>query len=299
MSVNVAITGATGYIGNYVVNKLVSTFKNINILTINRDINKAKKMFNYKNCEHVTLEDKDKICKFNPEILIHLATFSTSRNDEEIIDDLINSNINYGVKLLSILSNCTNFKLFVNVGSFAEYRLGNDKIKDAYLYTATKSAFRHFVDYYSDLNNFKYINPILYTVYGGNDPNKKLINYIYESMGANEAVNMTKGEQILDFIHVEDVANFFYTIIENRENIYQNIDNGQVLHIGTGVGIKIKNLADIIANTFNQKCNINWGGVAYRPLDTMKAIAPYQQTKDLTGWRSKISIADGLKKTSF
>ena len=39
---NILITGATGYVGRRVVKQLIENDKNISILTINRDINKAQ-----------------------------------------------------------------------------------------------------------------------------------------------------------------------------------------------------------------------------------------------------------------
>ncbi|MDR0754078.1 MAG: NAD(P)-dependent oxidoreductase [Prevotellaceae bacterium] len=291
----ILITGATGFVGKHLIPQLANTCIEAEILTVNRNVEKAKNMFKNIKCKHILSNDYESIMKFNPEIVIHLATLSTSRNNMEIIRPMIEANIIFGVNLLSVLSKCSNLKLFVNTGSFAEYRTGTDKPNAAYLYAATKSAFRSFVDYYSNLAGFKYITAVPYTVYGSNDTAKKIIDYIRESLSTQSPVKMTKGEQILDFIHVSDVANFFVKLIENAQNIIEKMPNGENFYVGTGVGTKIRDLAKLIENAENKKCNIEWGALPYRQMDIMYAIAPIEKNNIIIDWKSKISIEEGIK----
>ncbi|MDR2651851.1 MAG: NAD(P)-dependent oxidoreductase [Prevotellaceae bacterium] len=291
----ILITGATGFVGRNLIPNLVNFYSNAEILTVNRDVEKSEVLFKNLKCKHILSTDYKNIIEFNPDIVIHLATLSTSRNDTEIIKPMLEANIEFGVHLLSTLTKCNNLKLFVNVGTFAEYRMGTDKINDAYLYAATKSAFRNFVDYYSHLAGFKYITAIPYTIYGGNDTAKKIIDYIRESLSAKTPVKMTNGEQILDFIHISDIVNFFIKVIENQQNIIEIMPNGENYYLGTGIGTKIRDLAKLIEQAENKKCNIDWGGLPYRPLDVMYAVAPIEKNNILINWKSKVSIEEVIK----
>ncbi|MDR2065103.1 MAG: NAD(P)-dependent oxidoreductase [Prevotellaceae bacterium] len=291
----ILITGATGFVGRYLIPQLVNAYIDAEILTVNRNVEKAKELFKNSKCKHILSAEYKSIINFNPEIVFHLATLSTSRNDMEIIKPMLEANIEFGVHLLSALSKCDNLKLFVNVGSFAEYRTGTDKINDAYLYAATKSAFRNFIDYYSNLAGFKYITAVPYSVYGSNDTTKKIIDFIRESLSAKIPVKMTKGEQVLDFIHITDVVSFFIKVIENMQNIIENMQNGENFHVGTGTGTKIRDLAKLIEKAENKKCNIDWGGLPYRQMDVMRAIAPIEKNNIIINWKSKVSIEDGIK----
>ncbi|MDR2293399.1 MAG: NAD(P)-dependent oxidoreductase [Prevotellaceae bacterium] len=291
----ILITGATGFVGRHLILQLANTYNDADILTVNRNVEKAQKLFKDIKCKHILSNEYESIIKFNPETVIHLATLSTSRNDMEIIKPALEANIEFGVYLLSALSKCNNLKLFVNTGSFAEYRMGTDKINAAYLYAATKSAFRYFVDYYSNLAGFKYITAVPYTIYGGNDTSKKIMDYIRESISAQSPVKMTKGEQVLDFIHISDVVNLFVKVIENRQNIAAKLPNGENFYVGTGVGTKIRDLAKLIEKTENKKCNIEWGGLPYRQMDVMYAVAPIEKNNMIIDWKSKVSIEEGIK----
>ena len=291
----IVITGATGFIGQNFIPMLVENEPSVEIMTLNRSVEKAEKLFPQKQCRHISVEEMAHIVDFKPDMVFHLATLSTSRNDLEIIEPMMEANLTFGVKLLHYVSQCADLKLFVNIGTFAQYRLGTQQVRDAYLYSATKTAFRQFVEYYSNLYGFKYVQLVPYTIYGGKDTAKKLIDYIIEATTAEEPVDMTLGEQILDFTHVEDVAGFFLHLIRNL-NLFADIRNGEEFHVGTGRGTTPRELAAIVEREFGKKCNINWGGRPYRPMDTMHSVAPIAKNLELLKWRAKVSVEEGVRR---
>lgn len=282
---NILITGATGFIGRHLVSELLNDL-NFNIMVIVRDESRAIQMFKNR-CSCATIDNEDAIINFNPDFVIHLASMLTSRNDSDIIEDIIASNITFGVKLLNILGKCNGIKLFVNTGSFAEYRLGIENVNNAYLYSATKTAYASFLDYYSNLNSMQYINIIPYTVYGGLSDQKKIIDYVKDSLYAEAPVKMTQGNQILDFIHVDDVVSFYKFVIVN----YQKITNKETYFLGTGKGTSIRELATMMEKAFNRTANIDWGALPYRSMDVMYAVAPIQKLISLC-WHPTVELED-------
>lgn len=294
----VVLTGITGFIGQELMPMLLKECKAHEFLTLNVDVNDACKKYpyhEYVNFKHIHTTDLSSVIDFNPDIVLHLATVTTSRNDTAIIHPMIAANIEFGVLLLDTLSKCDNLKLFVNTGSFAEFRFGEGRYDNAYLYSASKTAFRAFLDYYSSLNNYKYINAIPYSVYGGKMTVKRLFDYIYESLDACEPVNMTGGEQVLDFVHVNDIASFFVQSIINFDKFIE-LNNGENIHLGTGKGHSIKEVVSIIEKETGKKANINWGALLYRDRDIMYAVAPIGKNVKLVGWSAKVDIRTGIRK---
>ncbi len=292
----IALTGITGFVGQSLMPKIIEECPDVELLTLNidKDFKMAKENYCWPQCKHILTTEMDKLVDFNPEIVLHLATITTEKNNTEIIHPMLAANIEFGVLLLDALKNCSSFKLFVNTGSFAEYRLGPSKIDDAYLYAATKSAFRQFCDYYSKLSGFNYITVVPYTIYGGKPTVKRLLDYIIESFDSDIPVDMTAGEQILDFTHIDDLADFYIHILKNKELFYR-IPNGEDFHIGTGKGTTIRELVAIIENVFQRKCNINFGARPYRERDTMHSVAPIMKNLTMAHWRAHISLEDGIK----
>lgn len=291
---NILITGATGFVGRHLIPELLEN-NSVRILTVNRSIEKAIKCLPISDtCTHITIKDREAILNFCPEIVIHLAAKLTSKNDTDVVFDLLSSNITYGVMLLDILKSCKSLRLFLNVGSFAEYRLGPQQIDNAYLYTATKSAYRLFLEYYSDLCKYKFLHIVPYTIYGGQDSQKKIIDLLYDSIYAECPIKMTAGEQVLDFIHIKDVVSFFDYVVRNID-LFSNLPNGEVLHLGTGTGTSIRNLAHLIEKYNHVSCNIDWGSLPYRERDVMHAVAPVGKLIAL-GWRAKYLLKDSISE---
>jgi len=287
------ITGATGFIGQNLLPEIISNFPKIKILTLNRHVDKAIEMFPFTQCKHAEGLPLETIMDFRPEVVFHLATYTTAENSLNHIKPMIETNITFGTELLSILCDCADFQLFVNTGSFSEYSAGVEKINDAYLYSATKSAFRVMVDYYSRIKGFKSITAIPYSVYGGKQTVKRLIDYLLESVHAENPVSMTDGAQILDFIHIHDVTSFFIYLLHNLPH-FNSFRNGEEFHLGTGKGTSIRELASMVEEISGKKCNIQWGGRPYRAQDIMYAVAPTTPNNKLIDWHTTIPIKEGL-----
>lgn len=291
----ILLTGITGFVGQTLMPMLLKECSRDSFMTMNLTVAEAEERYPaslYANFTHVQIDDFKAVEVFNPEVVIHLATVTTARNDTEIIMPMIRANVEFGVLLLDALARCPAMKLFVNTGSFAEFRYGNGDFDAAYLYTASKTAFRSFVDYYSTLCGFKYITAIPYSVYGGNMTVKRLIDYLKESMEAETPVDMTLGEQVLDFIHVNDIADFFTHVLKNMDRAL-SVPNGTDFHLGTGRGTSIRELAGIMERKYGKKCNVHWGGRPYRERDIMYAVAPIAKNMPLMGWKAKVGIDEG------
>ncbi|WP_339008365.1 NAD-dependent epimerase/dehydratase [Fusobacterium varium] len=287
----ILITGATGFIGRNLIPILEKEAEIERILILIRDRKKVEGLYSEK-VDVCTIEEgyEEVIRKFLPDKVIHLASFLTSRNDSEVIDKILDANIKFGTLLLNTLRGCQ-IKEFINFGSFAEYRLGNG-LDSAYLYTATKTAFRSILKYYSQIENFKYYNVIPYTIYGGKDTQKKVIDYIKESF--EREVDMSYGEQILDFIHIDDVCDFIKILLFHEKEI----PNEQEFYLGTGKGTNIRELSKILEKIYTKKANIKWGKIPYRERDIMYAVAPLGNNIEYLNWKAKLKLEDQLAEQS-
>jgi len=289
---NILITGATGFVGKKLAEKCLQNKFNVAILVRNKK--KARHLFG-KRCRIILYSKRSesykyKINKFNPKIVVHLASHLTSSDNKEALQRLLEANIEFTSFLLDSLRD-TDVKYFINTGSFSEYYLNNKKLDPAYLYSATKSASRNIIDYYSKILNFTYVNVIPYTIYGLDDSSKKAIDYIIDSLDRRNPIDMTGGSQVLDFIYIDDVVDFYLTLINKIENIHFNSKD---YYLGTHRGTSIKSIAKMIENISGKKANINWGKLQYRPRDILHAVASIDRIKKDFNWEPKITLEQGL-----
>ena len=108
------------------------------------------------------------------------------------------------------------------------------------------------------------------------------------------------GSPLREFLHCDDLGDACVFILENINS--QNLNNLSKnnnekfahINIGTGVDLSIKDLAQIIANESGYEGNILW--------DLDKPNGTHQKKLDISllsnlGWRHKISLLEGIKKT--
>jgi len=95
------------------------------------------------------------------------------------------------------------------------------------------------------------------------------------------------GLQIRDFIHVSDIAeaNLCAMLSETNSGFF---------NIGTGVGVEIKDLAQIMIKIFNEK----FEPIFQDPLkgDVKISQADMTITKKMLNWKSEINLVEGLKE---
>ena len=287
----ILITGSTGYVGRHLVPKLIG--KGHEVLEITRNISKSNQLYGDKTKKYQISDDQEKFTKevtqFKPEVVIHLAAYLSANDDYATLQKLLNSNIEFLCRLLDTLKS-TELKLFINTGTFAEYYKGDKVLDPAYLYAATKTASRSFLDYYSKVYYFKQATVVPYTIYGGKDSQKKIIDIIYESIESKELIDLSPGEQVLDFIHVDDVADFYVQLVEQHQILPQKSN----FQLGTGKGHSLKQVAALIEEVSGKKTNINWGGKPYRPSDVMFAVADESIKKLELMWDISYSLEKGI-----
>jgi GDP-L-fucose synthase len=95
------------------------------------------------------------------------------------------------------------------------------------------------------------------------------------------------GTPMREFLYSDDLADACLFAMDKFEN-------GELINVGSGENISIKNLANTIASVVGYTGDIEWdtshpNGTPNRPLD-------YSKMTEL-GWKPKHSLYDGLKKT--
>jgi CDP-paratose synthetase len=290
----IVITGADGFVGGHLIPKLLDDKHEIFLIGGNIDSLKRRFGETHLYLSFIKLDQNeliDKLIKFSPDIVVNLAAFSTSTDTYDDLQNLFSANILFLGKILDALKN-VNLKLFIYTGSSTEHAKNDNSIDPVYLYSATKSAGRAILKYYSEIYNFKNISINPYNIYGEFGTQNKVLDLICDSLNSATPINLTPGNQVLDFINVDDVAKLYVSVIEK----FATIPNNSILPAGTGTGHSLKEIAAIIEAISDKKVNINWGGISYRKKDTVYSVADILLTKRVCGWEPSIDINEGLKR---
>jgi nucleoside-diphosphate-sugar epimerase len=281
----ILLTGTTGLVGNSLLKHLIKDKRVAQIGAVIR----PKTNVEFDNSIILIKTDegfKENVERFNPEVVVHLASYLSSLSDVTTIEYLIDSNIRFGTLLLDALKS-TNLKLFINTGSFSEYHQNNGNYNPTYLYSATKYAFRSIIRYYTEVKHFKVLHAIPYTIYGALEPKKKIIDLLIESLNSDKPLELSSGLQRLDFIHIDDIVDNYMKLVFESESLQSENE----IHLGTNKATSIRELSEIIENLTSLKANVIWGARPDRERDTTLAFAPQNEFVDC-----KISLLDGVKQ---
>ena len=102
---------------------------------------------------------------------------------------------------------------------------------------------------------------------------------------------MSGGEQILDFIHVDDVVSCIKYIVSNSQRFIE--EPTSEYHLGSGKGTSLRELAQMLEKKYKRNCHIAWGALPYRERDVMYAVAPIGELLNM-GWRPIKRLEDSI-----
>ena len=265
----ILVTGATGFIGNYVVQELLKMGdKEIIATSKNRD--KATSLSWYKKVKYIECNLNDpKENYFNffgePDLLIHLA-WEGLPNFKELYHfernlfanyNFIKNMVSHGLKDLNIIGTC--FEYGFQSGCLSE----DLPTKPNMAYPIAKDTLRRFINQLKLRFDFKFKWIRLFYMYGKGQSPKSLIPQLDNALERNEeSFNMSGGEQLRDYLHVEKVAEYIVKIsLQNRIC--------GIINCCDGKPISIRKLIEDYLNANNKKIKLNLGFYSYPDYEPM------------------------------
>jgi CDP-paratose synthetase len=289
------VTGATGFIGIHLVNKLISEDYQVTINLFGEEKSPFDSKVNtYKLNEANVLLDSEFLRKGKFDGIIHLASLYVIEHKPEEAIQLINSNVRFGTYILECASEA-NIKWFINTGTFWQH-FQNLDYSPVNLYAATKQAFESVAQYYIDTNQIKFNTIKLSDTFGPGDTRPKIFNLWEKVAKSGEFLNMSAGQQKIDISYIDDIVNAFIVLINHLKKDSPVIVNGACYAVKAKVRYTLKELSLIFEMTTRKKLNIHWDSIPYRKREVMN---PWEKGDILPGWESKVSIEQGINKTCF
>ncbi|MFA6587797.1 MAG: NAD(P)-dependent oxidoreductase [Patescibacteria group bacterium] len=286
------ISGATGFIGNYLVKRLLAEGHEIFIV-----VRPSSKEIPAENIGSYVFDgDTGKLIDFmrqnNFNGIIHLASLFLAQHTTQDIKALIDSNVLFSTNLLEAASK-SEVPWFINTGTFWQH-FQNSTYSPVNLYAATKQAFEDIAKYYIETSNINFVTLKLCDTFGPNDTRKKIFNLWMKIGKSGETLDMSKGEQIIDISYIENVIDGYIYLINLLSQDDSKKLQGRSFALKSNERMTLKNLAKLFEEVTNTKLNINWGKKKYRLREVM---VPWENGETIPGWQPKISLREGIKRT--
>lgn len=303
---NILVTGGAGFIGRWVVKKLLEDNQNVWVLDdlsngSKENLKEFENIINFKGLfigDIKSLNDIDNIFINKFDICYHLAA---SINVQDSIDKPRETFENDVIGTFNILEACkkSNTKV-VFMSTCMVYDKSDDKgideehnLKPASPYAGSKIAAENLVLSYW----YAYKMPVViarpFNTYG---PFQKtggeggVIPIFINKVLDKETLNIYgSGNQTRDFLYVEDCANF---VVKCG---YNDKANGQIINAGLGEDISINDLAFMICK---DKTRIKHIEHIHPQSEIMKLMCNPEKAKDLLDWEAEYTLEEGINKTA-
>lgn len=229
------------------------------------------------------------VAEAKPDVVFHLASVFLSSHTYEDIAPMIGSNVTFGTQLLEAMS-ANGVKHFVNTGTSWQHYNSED-YNPVNLYAASKQAFLDIIRYYQEAQGMHVINLELFDTYGPGDPRRKLFALLKEISESHETLKMSKGEQLIDIVFIEDVVRAF--VLAGNYLVVGDYDKCGTYAVSSGNAIPLQELVAEFVRISRRDVNIEWGARRYRDREVM---VPWHTGRQLPGWEPQCCLEVGIPR---
>ena len=184
---------------------------------------------------------------------------------------------------------------FVGAGTCAEYDWGFEIYKEdttplvpSTLYGTCKNSLQSMLSSYALLQGLSFGWGRIFSIYGPNEHPSRLVASAIQALLRGNKVECRNGDLIRDYLHVSDVASAFIALLES--------DITGSVNIGSGIGIKLKNIVERIENEFHKNNHLKFSNEFAKSYEPPIIIADTQIIRS-TGWSPNYEIGPGLEDT--
>src|SRR3990172_6750599 len=295
----VFVTGGAGFIGSHVSRVLLDMEHDV---TVYDNLSRGRKELVPDDAEFVRgdIADEEAMTKQlrGHDAVIHLAGFlevnvSVKKRVEFAVNNIVNS-----VKLLESMRRAGVGKIIFSSSATVYGVPKRLPLKEddplgmqANPYGATKVSVETFLGVYHQLYGMDCVSLRYFNPYGPNelcDPETHAVPNIVRAAPERRPIPLYwKGEQVRDYIYVEDLA---------RAHIEPlGVRGFEVFNIGTQVGTKV---IDVVQNVFRiLGYEVPLDDLGERPGDVHASYASSEKLRGQLGWEAQVDLEEGLRRT--
>ena len=301
----ILLCGATGFIGKNITLELAKN-KNYEIHAVRY---KRQKYETPKNViwHKADLRNPDSVNKLTKNIDIVVQLAATTSGSKDIVSKPFIHVTDNAVMNSYILRSCFNNKVkhFIFTSCTVMYPSSkkstkesdfNGKIIEKYKGVGeTKVYIEKIAKFFSTLGQTKHTIIRHSNIYGPHDKYDLEKSHVFGAtitkvMNAKNSLDVWgDGSEIRDFLHVNDLASFIKTVINKQKNVYE------IYNCGSGVPISIKKICHLIVKISKKPLKINFN--KNKPTISFDLHLNCEKAEKELGWKPKITIEDGIKKT--
>ena len=305
--VRVLVTGADGFMGSHLTEKLVSMGADVSVY-VRGNSQTGTVQYKLKNIGHIkdklktiitgNISNSDSIKlieKNNPQVIFHLAADAYVPNSFEHPLEVMETNLIGTLNVLHAVMRLRELKQVVCTSSSeiygtAQYAPIDEKhpLNPTSPYAASKAAADRYCFAY--WNTYKLPIAIIrpFNTYGPRHTYDVIPKFIKLALQGKDLTVYGSGNQSRDFTYIDDMVNAFILMGSENKAI------GEFVNFGTSVDVSINEVAKKIIAISSSKSKVVHHGE--RLAEVNRLCCDYNKAKKLFGWEPLVDIDEGLRR---
>ncbi|MBI5397752.1 MAG: NAD(P)-dependent oxidoreductase [Verrucomicrobia bacterium] len=293
----ILITGAAGFIGSHLARLLVQQGHEVHATLLDaNDTDRIRDLLPRLHTVLCNLEHPAEVdaclASVRPELCIHLAWYAVPGKYLNAVENFgsLEATLHLARKLAAL--GC---RRFVGIGTCFEYEHGGSVLgessptKPVSLYAACKLSTALVLEQFARLTPMQIAWVRLFYQYGPDEAPQRLMPHVINSLLQGRKVELTPGEQVRDFLHIEDVASGIAAVAHSGLN--------GIVNVGSGQRVTVREIAEKIAAIVSRPDLLAIGARPYAPNDPMFILADNSRLRQNTNWRPRYDLDAGLRQT--
>ena len=298
----ILIFGASGFIGANLFHSL-RTLRD-DVYAVSRNPQKSWRLSGIQstrliNADIIDFEQVNKVLtNLKPQSVFNLSAYGAYARQTDIEKIHLTNYIGTLNIMRSLMDNSCS--AFVQAGTSSEYGINcsfpeeNAELIPNSDYAVSKVGASYLVKYYGIVHNLPCVNLRLYSIYGPWEERDRLIPTIVSFGLQGKYPKLVNPGISRDFVYIDDCTNAIVkaAITACRTN------PGVSVNIASGIKTTLSDVANTSKILFDIQLEPQFGNMPNRKWDLSEWYGNPKLAKDILGWTSRVTFAEGLKLTS-
>lgn len=289
----VLITGGSGFLGRSTLLPLLKRDYEIHIVTTRKFHHPEKNIIIHhanllESTSHIPL-----IEKIRPTHLLHAAWYAENGKFWDAIE-----NVYWLASTISLIDAfyAKGGERLLGIGTCAEYDWsdglcieGKTQEIPSSLYGKVKKSTYECLHALNESYKKSFAWARIFFPYGAYEAEKRLVPYVITNLLRGQEAACTHGNQIRDFIHVDDIGEGLAEMLDSK------VDGP--INMGSGKAVTIREIVNCVALALKKEHLIKFGSISEPLYSPKKIVADVTRLHSEVGWSAKLSLDEGIART--